>query len=100
MRDVDRGGLLADEERFGDLAVGATRRDQSQDVELAGAQPVGSTGLPSARTFGPGPPGEERLDRRPSGSAPSWTAIAPADVKAGDGPSLDRGGPARPPLPA
>ncbi len=36
--DMHGGGLLADEERLADLAVGATRHDQSKNLDLSGAQ--------------------------------------------------------------
>src|SRR3954470_21645006 len=50
--DVVRGGVLADEQRRADLAVAESLRDQAEDLDLAGRQPVGKR---RGRAGGPEP---------------------------------------------
>ena len=91
--DVDRGGLLADEEPLGDLPVGAALADEGQDLDLAAGQgratgverparPGGRgrprpsrAALPTALLLGPSPRPRPRrarpaARRRPGGRGP------------------------------
>lgn len=47
--DVGAGGVGADEERRGDLAVGVAGRQQTQDVQLARRQAVAHSGRRRSR---------------------------------------------------
>src|SRR6266545_2778731 len=77
---VDAGGLAADVERLGDLAVRPAGGHQAQDLALPGREPGGAVAWDRAQTDVQPPAARERLDLGPQRrrAATSWAAAAAA----------------------